>query len=216
MRTPCLFACLQILHGAGAESAVAGAPAPHDDQLGVDEIGRLAPRRSCSRRCRHRSSHGEDLGLGRHVRPQIGAAAEHVEEALRRGPAVQHRLAAGARGVEDRGVAVFRRARAAIGRRPRPAPRPTRCARTRRSRAVRCGAADIAGGRDDRRARSGRRRGRTPAAAVAPAPIGADRSIYGRCGRRRMRVDDAAAAAIVAAGAGDDGLAGSRRLRGAS
>src|SRR4030095_6192306 len=53
-------------------------------------------------------AHGEDLGLGRHVGPELGAAAELVEEALgEAGGAVQRRGAAGAAEVDERGVAVL-------------------------------------------------------------------------------------------------------------
>src|SRR5437660_11566365 len=45
----------------------------------------------------------EDLGLGREVAPELGAAAEHVDEPLADAAAVQGRQAAGARAGEDRG-----------------------------------------------------------------------------------------------------------------
>ena len=175
---------LQIWHRAGAERAVAGAPAPHQDQLGIDVIGRLASRGLVVGIVAVGHAHREHFGLGRHVRPEVGAAAEHVEKSLRRDPAMQHRLAAGARRVEDRGVAVASRARAASRAPPCPAPRPRRCARTAPSRAARRAASDIAADRDDRCARSGRRRARRPAAADARVPAPLIGARYGRCGRR--------------------------------
>ncbi|OIQ66356.1 hypothetical protein GALL_520760 [mine drainage metagenome] len=36
---------LEVLHCSGTESSVAGTPAPHQDQFGIDEIRRLPPRR---------------------------------------------------------------------------------------------------------------------------------------------------------------------------
>ena len=82
MRTPCFFASLRYCMRAGAERAVGRAPAPHQDQLGIDVVGRLAAGGLVVGLGAVGHAHGEHLGLGRHVRPQLGAAAEHVEEAL--------------------------------------------------------------------------------------------------------------------------------------
>src|SRR5262249_12241190 len=77
------------------------------DQLGVGVVGRLPSRALVARIAAIGHAHGKDLGLRRHVRPELRAAAEHVEEALRRGAAVQHRQAARARGIETGGIALL-------------------------------------------------------------------------------------------------------------
>jgi hypothetical protein len=93
---------LQVLIGAGAEGAVGRAPAPHHDQLGVDVVGGLAAGALVVGLGAEGHAHGKDLGLGRHVGPQLGAAAELVEEALgEAGGAVQRRGAAGAAEIDE-------------------------------------------------------------------------------------------------------------------
>ena len=93
---------LQVLQRAGAEGAVARAPAPHDHEPGVDVVGGLAAAALVVGLGAVGHVHREHLGLGRDVRPQLRAAAEHVEQPLG-GDArvVQDRQAAGARAVED-------------------------------------------------------------------------------------------------------------------
>jgi hypothetical protein len=97
---PMLLGPLEIFVRAGAERAVARAPSPHPNQLRVDEVGRFPSGALVVGVRAVGHAHGEHLGLRRHVRPQFRAAPEHVEETLRRGPPVQHRQAARARGIE--------------------------------------------------------------------------------------------------------------------
>ena len=79
----------EILRVVGAERAVGGAPAPEDHEARVDVVGRLAPG-ELAVGCRTiRVAQGEDLGLVRQVRPQLGAAAEEVQEPLDGGAVVE-------------------------------------------------------------------------------------------------------------------------------
>ena len=101
-----LLRFLEILRRSRAEGAVGGTPAPHQDQPGVHIVGRLAARSLVVGLRAIGHANREDLGFGRHVRPQLGAAAELVHEALGDAEAVQHRRVARAGGVEHGGVAV--------------------------------------------------------------------------------------------------------------
>ena len=102
-----LLGPLEIFVGARAEGAVAGAPAPHDDQLGVDVVRRLPPRTLVFRLGAVGHAHSEYLGFRRHVRPQHRAATEHVKEPLCCRSAVQHRQASRPRRIEDCRVAIL-------------------------------------------------------------------------------------------------------------
>ena len=77
---PLLFRVFQVRDRSRAEGPVAGRPAPHDDQLGVDVIGRLPAGGLVVRFRPERHRDGIFLRLAGHVRPHIGAAAEHVQE----------------------------------------------------------------------------------------------------------------------------------------
>src|SRR5439155_882314 len=100
---PVVLGALEVLHGPRAERAVARAPAPHHDEPRVDVVDGLAPGALVLRLGAVGLLDGEDLGFGREVAPELGAAAEHVHEPLADTAAVQSRQAAGARAVEDRG-----------------------------------------------------------------------------------------------------------------
>src|SRR5205823_14387908 len=93
---------LEVLERARSEGSVGGAPAPHDDQPRVDVVDRLAAGALVVSLRTVGDAHREDFGLRRDVRPQLRAAAEHVEQALDGGAAVEHGEAARARAVEDR------------------------------------------------------------------------------------------------------------------
>ena len=197
----------QVLPGAGAEGAVAGAPAPHQDQLGVDVVGGLAPGALVDGLGAEGHAHGEDLGLGRHVRPQLRAAAEPVEEALRRRPSVQRRQAARARGIEDRGVAVGSAHTQHLARdlveRLLPGDALELAAAARAGAPQRMlqpvgvvDALDLA-----EATRAGLQRGQIG------LPLGGIGGDARDAAVDHVRVHHAAAAAVVPAGAGDDGLA---------
>ena len=202
-----LLGLLQVLEGAGAEGAVGRAPAPHQDELRVDVVGGLAAGALVVGLGAEGHAHGEDLGLGRHVGPQERAAAELVEEAFRDAEAVQGRGVARARGVEEGGVAVSLADAAHL-------------ARDMVEGRVPGDALELA-----RTARAGAAHG-VPQAVLVIEPLdladaagaGMQRRQLGLPARRIGRdfydaivdhvgVDHAAAAAIVAAGAGDDGFA---------
>lgn len=202
---------LQVLERAGAEGAVGRAPAPHDDQLRVDVVGGLAAGALVVGLGAEGHAHGEDLGLGRHVGPELGAAAEPVEEALgeARG-AVQRRGAAGAAEVDEGGVAVLvADAPHLVGdmaerlvpgdalELPILVPSAARAGAAHRVlQAVRViDALDLA---DAAGAGMQRRQVGPPARGIGRDP---DDAVVDHMG-----VDHAAAAAIVAAGAGDDCL----------
>jgi len=205
-----LLRVLEILQRAGAEGAVAGAPAPHEDQPGVGVIGRLAPRCLVVGLGAVRHVNGKDLGLGGQIGPEIGAAAEHVQEALRGDAAMQHRRAAGARGVEDRSVAVLGADAKHLARDvveclvPGDALEAAGASRAdtaqRMLQAIRViRALDLA----DAAGAGGKwRMGWVPATLV-----GGDMD---DAAVDDVRVDDATATAIVAAGAGDDRLVAAR------
>ena len=89
-----LLGVLQVLHRPGSERAVARRPAPHDDQLRIDVIGWLAPRRLVADFISKGRPDGKDLGFGGHVRPHLRAATEQIQKP-QRGIAI----------VQDRGVA---------------------------------------------------------------------------------------------------------------
>ena len=201
-----LLRVLQIRHGAGPERAIPWAPAPHQDECGVDVIRGLPPRGFVFRPVG--GPDGEDLRLGRHVGPQIGAAAEHVEEPLRRHPPVQQRLRARARPVQDRRVPVC-------------LAHPQHLPRHGAERLVPGDARELAGA-----ARAGAaHRVLEPVGMIGPLDL-SDAAGAGGQGRmlgvpaahvgadagdppvRDMGVDHAAPAAIMAAGAGDHRLPG--------
>src|SRR5262249_27100454 len=98
-----ILGALEVLHGPSAERAVARAPAPHHDQPRVDVVDRLAPGALVFGLGALGLLYREDLGLGPHGAPELGAAAEHVDESLADAAAVQARQASRARAVEDRG-----------------------------------------------------------------------------------------------------------------
>ena len=198
---------LQVLQRAGAEGAVGRAPAPHDDQARVHVVGRLAARALVVGLGPVGLAHREDLGLRRDVRPQLGAAAEHVEQALDRGPAVQHRQAAGARAVED-------------GRRPVRLADAEHLARDLVEGLVPADPLELPGAtRADPSHRVDQPVGMIQALELAEAAhAGVERGFLrgplARIGAdlddapvAHVGVDHAAAAAIVSAGAGDHGLA---------
>jgi hypothetical protein len=202
-----LLCRLEVLQGAGAEGAVARAPAPHQDQLRVDVVGRLAAGGLVFGLGAEGHADGEDLGLRRHVRPQGRAAAELVQKALGNAAAMQHRQAARPRTIENRGVAVFL-ADAQHPRRhmierlvPRDALELPRAARARAAHRMLepirmidpFELADAAGTGMERRqfGLPARRVGRDPDDAIV----------------HDVRVHHASAAAIVPAGAGDHRLA---------
>ena len=93
---------LQVLQRAGAEGPVARAPAPHDHEPRVDVVGGLAAAALVVGLGAVGHADREHFGLGGDVRPELRAAAEHVEQPLG-GDArvVQDREAAGPRAVED-------------------------------------------------------------------------------------------------------------------
>ena len=103
-----LFRPFEVLHRASAEGSVTRAPAPHHDQLRIDIIGWLPPGGLVLGLGAVGHMNRENLRLGRHVGPEIGAAAKHVQEPLRGHPPMQHRLRAGTRRVQDRGVPMLR------------------------------------------------------------------------------------------------------------
>src|SRR5207248_2763262 len=199
---------LQVLERAGAEGAVARAPAPHDDEPRVDVVGRLAATALVVRLGAIRHVDGKDLGLGGNVRPQLRATAEAVEQPLRRhAGVVQHREAARARAVQDRGRAIG-------------IPHAPHLARHRVERLVPADALELP---DAARARPAQRItqavGMVHALHLAePAHARVQRRHLGRPLARigadlhdaavaHVSVDHAPPAAVVAAGAGDDGLA---------
>ena len=92
---------LQVLERPGSKRAVGRAPAPHEDEPRVDVVGRLAAGALVVGLGAVGLVHREHLGLGRDVRPELGAPAEQVEQPLNARAAVQHRGAAGPRAVED-------------------------------------------------------------------------------------------------------------------
>src|SRR5262249_5807072 len=94
---------LEVLHRSRAERAVTRAPAPHHDEPRVDVVDRLAPGALVLGLGAVGLLDREDLGLGRQVAPELGAAAEHVDEPLADAAAVQAREGPGARAGEDRG-----------------------------------------------------------------------------------------------------------------
>ena len=202
-----LLRFFQVLEGAGAEGAVGRAKAPHQDQLRVDVVGGLAAGTLVVGLGAEGHAHGEDLGLGRHVGPQERAAAELVEEALGDAEAVQGRGIARARGVEEGSVAILVADAAHLlsdvveGLVPRDALVLARAARAGAAHRVfqavlviePLDLADAAGAGMQRRQLGlpARRVGRDPDDLVV----------------NDVGVDHAAAAAIVAAGAGDDDFA---------
>ena len=203
-----LLRLLEILLRAGAERAVGGTPTPHHDQLRVHVVGRLAAGGLVVGLGAEGHAHGEDLGLGRHVRPQLGAAAELVEEALRDTEAVQHRGVARARAVEDGGIAMRLANTQQLGSDmaqrlvPRDALELPRVARSDAAHRIfqPVGMVDALDLPDTAGAGVERRQLGLPARRV-----GGDfyDTVVDNVG-----IDHAATAAIVAAGAGDDGLAG--------
>ena len=204
---PLLLGPLEVLQGVRAERPVGRAPAPHHDQLRVEVVGGLAPGALVLRLGAVGHVHREDLRLRRHVRPELRAAAEHVEEALGRGAVVEHGQVARAGGVEDGGVAVRvpdaqHLARHLVERGvPRDRLEPARAARSRPAQRLlqavgMIDALDLAEAAD-----AGVERGQLE----RPLPrVGGD---LHDAAVHHVGVDDAAPSAVVAAGAGDDGLA---------
>src|SRR6185295_16054724 len=199
---------LEVLQRPRAEGTVAGAPAPHDDEPRIGVVDRLTPGALVLGLGAVGLLDGEDLGLRREIAPELGAAPEHVEKPLASAAAVEHRQAAGARAVEDgrgpvRVAHAPHLARDLVERRvPRHALELSGAARPapaqRMAQTVRV--IDTLELTEAAHARVQGRHLGGPA-----ARIGADLDDLSVAD---VRVDGAAAAAVVAAGAGDDGLAG--------
>src|SRR4030095_2267768 len=202
-----LLGPLEILQRPGAERAVGGAPAPHHDEPRGDVGDGLAPRALVCRLCAVSLLSRKALVLRREIAPELGAAAEHVEEPLTGAAAVEHRQAAGARAVEDgrgpvRVAHAPHLARNLVERRvPRDALELPGAARPAAAQWVAqpvrvVHALELT---EAAYARVQRRHFRSPAARIGADlhdPPVAD-----------VRVHGASAAAVVAAGAGDDALA---------
>ena len=200
---------LEVLQRSRSERPIAWAPAPHDDEPRVDVVARLAPGALVVGLGAVGHLDPEDLGLRRDVRPELGAAAELVQQALHDGPTVvQHREAAGARAVQDRRRAVGIAHAPQLARHlvERLVPRDAlELAGATRSRATQwmakaVGMVDSLGLAESAHARVKRWDFGRPLARIRAdlddAPV------------TDVGVDDAAAAAVVTAGAGDDTLAG--------
>ena len=205
-----LLRLLEVLRRAGAERAVGRAPAPHQDQLGIHIVSRLAAGGLVVGLGAEGDAHREHLGFGRHVRPQLGAAAELVEEALGHAEAREHRRVARARRVEERRVAVscanaHHLAGDMVHRLvPRDALEPARAARAGAAHRIfqPVGMIDALDLPDAACAGLQGRHVRRPARLIGRDVD--DAAILD------MGVHHAAAAAIVAAGRGDNGLAVTR------
>ena len=100
------FGALEILHGAGAEVPVPGAPAPEQHEPRVDVVAGLAAGELAVGGGAVGVADGEHLGLVGEIGPELGAAAQPVEQPGQRGPVVERGGAPGARAVEDGGGAV--------------------------------------------------------------------------------------------------------------
>jgi len=181
-RVPCCRAWPEVLLRAGTKGAVGGELQPHITiSLRIDIVARLA-------------AGGLRLGVApvghpatrrfsasaRQIRPEIGAAAEHIEEALRRAPS-----RAAPRDCPEREGRRSRNRRVAVARthpqqfrgKPDQGPPPTRSVQnepeTARFPSVSAARANDRGGRRARAAR--RRRAACPAAAAGLDATCADR-----------------------------------------
>src|SRR5262249_51230327 len=94
----------EVLQRPGAEGAIPRAPAPHDDEPGIDVVRRFSAGTLVVGLGAVGHVYREHLGLGRDVGPDLCTTAEAVEQPPGRDAGiVQHRETAGSGAVEDSG-----------------------------------------------------------------------------------------------------------------